>query len=491
MDKKTILVTGANGYIASRLIPRLLEQGYRVRCLARHPERLRQRNWYARVEMVAGDVTRPETLPGAMENVGAAYYLIHSMAAGHGYEHLDLQSARNFARAAKTARVGHIIYLGALADEREELALHLKSRIETGAVLREAGVPVTEFRAGIIVGPGSVSFEMIRFIAEQFPLMVGPLWLRHTTQPIATLNVLDYLMAALERPAPHDVIIEIGGRDRMTYAESMSRFAELRGLKRGMLLLPVVPVWLMAFMVAQLTPVHRSYALPLIQGLKNNSAVNDLPPDPTSAHAEAASLFANIVILDYAEAVRRCLADLKADTVERTWLDLEQDRVRMKHEGMFIDYLRLSSSAPAQAVFAAVCRIGGSDGWPGLDWAWQLRGWMDRVLGGPGMAGRDEPLRAGGRLDFYRVEEFSALAAQDTPGKQRGLLRLRAALKVPGDGWMEWKVTALESGCLLEQTIFFAPRGLPGFLYWYLNNPIHRLVFDRLAQALVRSAEGA
>ncbi len=419
-----ILLTGSSGYIASRLIPRLLEQGYRVRCLARQPERLRRRVWFAQVEMVAGDVARPETLPAALEGVSAAYYLVHSMAAGRGYDRLDLESARNFARAAKDAGVEHIIYLGGLADERQELALHLKSRMESGAALREAGVPVTEFRAGIIVGPGSVSFEMIRFIAEQFPVMVGPAWLRHKSQPIATDNVLDYLLAALTTPACRGQIVEIGGLDVMTYAESMTRFAELRGLRRGMVLLPIVPVWLMAFFIDKLTPVHRSYALPLVEGLKNDSLILDHPPR---------GLFPAIELLSYAESVRRCLADLHPESVERTWLDLDEPKLQIRHEGMLIRYNRLESAASAESVFEAVCRESAG-------------------------------------IRHYRVEN-----------RRENFLRLRAA---PGLSWLEWQVIPRGTGCALEQTAFFAPKGLPGFIRWLFLGPFHHAIFKRLAKTI-------
>ena len=468
----TILVSGASGYIASRLIPRLLQAGYHVRCLARQPERLRRRAWYGQVETAAGNLTRPETLPAAFQGVQACYYLVHSMAAGHGYEELDLLAARNFAQAARQAGVEQIIYLGGLADERERLAGHLRSRIESGAALSEAGVPVTEFRAGVIVGPGSVSFEMIRFIAEQFPVMVGPAWLKHKSQPIATRNVLDYMVAALETPACYGKIIEIGGEDTMTYAESMTRFAQLRGHRRSLLLLPMVPAWFMAFFIDKLTPVHNSYALPLVQGLKNDSLV--LHPTPPE-------LFPELHLLDYTQAVTHALADLHPDTVERTWLDLERDDIEIKHEGMFIAFVRVRSRASAQAVFAAVCGLGGSNGWPAWNGLWQLRGLLDRLFGGPGMRGRDEQLRQGGLLDFYRVEMLID-----------GRLRLRAELKAPGLAWMEWLVLPGcdgKDGCTLEQTAFFAPKGLPGFLYWYLLSPIHRAVFKRLAQGLAGQAE--
>jgi len=428
----TILVTGTSGYIASHLIPRLLESGYHVRCLTRHPERLRRRLWFSQVEMVAGDVARPETLPGALQGIHAAYYLVHSMAAGRGYHSLDLEAARNFAQAAKNAGVEHIIYLGGLADERQQLALHLKSRIESGAALREAGVPVTEFRAGVIVGSGSASFEMIRFMAEQFPLMLGPTWLRHKSQPIAAQNVLDYLIAALTTPACRGQIVEIGGRDVMTYAETMTRFAELRGLKRPMLLLPFIPVWFMAFFIDKLTPTPGAYALPLVEGLKNDSLVLD---------HRALRLFPAIKLLNYAEAVRRSLADLHPDSVERTWLDREKDTLHIKHEGMLIHYRRVSSAAPAASVFAALCQANAEGAIP----------------------------------NFYRVEII-----------RENFLRLRAEplRKAPGQGWVEWQITPRETGCILEQTTFFAPKGLPGFLYAGLLHLSQRAMFERLMEKL-------
>ena len=431
---QTLLVTGATGYIASRLIPRLLAAGYTVRCLARRPERLKARAWAAQVEIVAGDVTRPETLPAAMHNVSAAYYLVHSMSAGHGYDRVDLLSARNFAQAAKAAGVEQIIYLGGLADPHDpELALHLKSRIESGAALREAGVPVTEFRAGVIVGPGSVSFEMIRFIAEQFPLMIGPLWLRHRSQPIATPNVLDFLLAALTTPACRGQIIELGSQETFTYIEVMARYAQLRGLKRLPLLLPLIPPWLMAFFIDLLTPVERSYALPLVEGLQNDSLVRERTP---------LSLFPAIELLDYPSAVQRALAETHPAEMERIWLDLDQDQVTLKHEGMFVDYRRAQIPAPATAVFAALQHL------------------------------TQASLRVG-RIDSFALEFFSAET-----------LRLKVTSPLPGQAWLEWKITPQDSGTRLEQTAFFAPHGLPGFWHWYLLSPFYRRALEKLLQKL-------
>ncbi len=401
-------MTGATGYIASRLVPLLLEKGCRVRCLARNPERLRARGWYEQVEVIAGDVTRPATLPAALRGVRAAYYLIHNMSAGHGYDRLDLESARNFGQAAQAAGVEHIIYVGGLADPDDpNLALHLKSRIECGAALAEAGVPVTEFRAGVIVGPGSVSFEMIRFIAEQFPLMVGPRWLIHRSQPIATPDILAYLTAALEMPECRGQVIELGCETARAYIEVMTEYAQIRGLKRLPLLLPLIPPAWMAFFIDQLTPVAYSYALPLVEGLQNDSLVRERTP---------LSLFPDIKPLDYAEAVRRALADTHPDKVERAWLDLDQDQARMLHEGMFIDYRRKHLPGE-QAVLPSA------------------------------------PSRLPFGVQFRQIER-----------QTKTLLRLKAEPFSWGECWLEWDITRRDR---LEQTLFFLPNGLPGALFGY------------------------
>lgn len=230
MDKKLVLVTGATGYIASRLIPELLERGYRVRCLARQPLRLKTRTWFPYVEVVRGDVMDPSTLAPTMEGVHTAYYLIHNMSSGQGYTSLEQSGAQNFASAAEKVGVAHLIYLGGLADPGEKISYHMRSRIDTGEALRQGIVPVTEFRAGVIVGPGSISFEMIRFMTELMPVIFGPVWLQNKAQPIAAQNVIDYLLAALESSADRSQVLEIGGPDRMSYAELMQTYGRLRGL---------------------------------------------------------------------------------------------------------------------------------------------------------------------------------------------------------------------------------------------------------------------
>src|SRR5687767_7857590 len=272
-SSKLILVTGATGYIASRLIPRLLDHDYRVRCLAREPRRIQGRSWFPHVELVQGEVTIPSTLAPALDGVQTAYYLIHNMTFGHGYTERELEGARAFASAAEEAGIEHIIYLGGLADPEQHIAPHMRSRIETGRMLREGKVPVTEFRAGVITGSGSISFEMIRFMTELFPLVPGPTWMKNKSQPIAIQNVVDYLCAALENPNGRGGIFEIGGPDITTYGDLMMRYARVRGLERKMILLPGIPIWFMAFGVGLMTPVPRPIAHALIGGLANDSVV--------------------------------------------------------------------------------------------------------------------------------------------------------------------------------------------------------------------------
>jgi len=419
-----ILVSGATGYIASRLIPRLLEAGYRVRCLARSPQKLRHRAWFSQVEVVAGDVTRPASLSAAMQGVSTAYYLIHSMAAGHGYQRIDLESARNFAGAAKKAGVEHIIYVGGLADPREKLALHLLSRIESGVALREAGVPVTEFRAGVIAGPGSVSFEMIRFIAEQFPLMIGPDWLRHRSQPIATSDIIEYLLAAQVTPECRGEIVELGCEKSRSYIEVMEEFARIRGLKRKTLLLPFIPPLVMAFLIDKLTPVEFSYALPLVEGLQNDSLVLE----PT-----ARRLFPSIEPLDYAEAVRQSLADLDPRRIERVWLDAGQEHVRLKHEGFLVDY-RVSDLPQSH-----------------------------------------EDTKKLGDLVPSWLKNFPRVSGWETVSQPEGSpLLLKAQGNLPGELWLEQSATPEGK---TSRTLFFAPKGLPGFLYWHMLLILKREIF--------------
>ena len=474
MTSKLILVTGANGYIASLLIPRLLEQGYRVRALVRHPERLAGRLWLDGVEPVQGDVHEPGGLDAAMAGVHTAYYLIHSMASGRGYTRVDLEAARQFTDAAQRARVEHIIYLGGLADPKAAtLSSHMRSRIETGNTLRLGQVPVTEFRAGVITGPGSISFEMIRFLTECFPVLPGPAWLRNRVQPIAATNVVDYLVAALDHPEARGGIYEVGGPEVMQYAQTMLRYARQRGLKRLLFTLPGVPVWLMAHFVDWLTPVPYPIATPLVGGLSSDSVVQD---------PAARQMFPEVNPISYEEAVSQSLQALNPGTVERVWVGMGHDVVSTRCEGFFLDYRHVEVNASSSKVWCVLAALGGENGWLYADWLWRLRGWIDRLLSpqGAGTTTRGRAASAaapkvGDAIDYYRVEEI----------EENRLIRLHSKLCAPGEGWMEWRIV----GSTLMQTAFFAPRGLPGFLYWYLLGPLHRLVFRGLIREIKRRGE--
>lgn len=471
MNNKLILVTGASGYIASRLIPRLLQQGYRVRVLARRRENLVGRAWHSRVEIFEGDITKPHQIAAALENVRTAYYLIHNMQIGRGYTRIEMEGARNFTFAAKSADVGHIIYLGGLANPNDKhLAPHLRSRMETGETLMQSGVPVTEFRAGVIAGSGSISFEMIRFMAEALPVIVGPTWLRNQAQPIATENVIDYLIAALENFNKQNRIFEIGGDQIATYGDLMLRYARVRGLKRKLIMLPGIPLWFMAMGVGMLTPVPRQIAYALIGGLAGDSIVQ---------HDEARRIFPNIKLINFDDATKKTLENLNPSSIERIWEGLGRDAAHIKHEGFFIDYRRVEINALPESVYQVLTSLGGEHGWLHANWLWKLRGWMDKLFGGPGLRGRNDTLIENSFIDYYRVEAMEL----------NRLLRLYSELRAPGDGWMEWRVEAFENGTLLTQTAFFAPRGLPGFLYWHLLDPLHRLVFRGLIKAIKRQSE--
>ena len=476
MTSELVLVTGANGYIASLLIPRLLEQGYRVRALVRRPERLAGRLWLDRVEPVQGDVHEPGGLDAAMAGVHTAYYLIHSMASGHGYTRVDLEAAGRFADAAQRARVEHIVYLGGLADPKAAtLSPHMRSRIETGNTLRLGQVPVTEFRAGVITGPGSISFEMIRYLTECFPVLPGPNWLRNQVQPIAATNVVDYLIAALDHPEARGSIYELGGPEVMQYAQTMLRYARLRGLKRLLFTLPGVPIWLMAHFVDWLTPVPYPIATPLVGGLSADSVVQD---------PAARQTFPEVNPISYEEAVTRSLQALHPGTVERVWVGMGHEVVSTRCEGFFLDYRHVEVMAAPAQVWKVLAKLGGMNGWLYADWLWRLRGWIDRLISPPRTQRPtkerqffDVPPKVGDAIDYYRVEEI----------EESRLIRLRSELCAPGEGWMEWRIV----GSSLMQTAFFAPRGLPGFLYWYLLGPLHRLVFRGLIREIKRRAEAA
>lgn len=462
---------------------RLLEGGHRVRCLARDPARIQGRSWQSHVEVIAGDCLQPETLPSAMSGMDVAFYLVHSMAAGRDFEERDVRAAQNFAMAAKAEGVKRIIYLGGLGDPTSELSNHLRSRQQTGVVLRESGVPVTEFRAAVIVGSGSLSFEIIRYLAERVPVMICPRWVYTRAQPIAIQNVLEYLVAAIDVPESAGRTIEIGGADVLTYGDMLRGYARVRGLKRWLLPVPVLTPRLSSYWVHLVTPVPAVIAQPLIQGLRNDVVVRD--------HS-AGRIFPHIKPVNYDTAVRAALASLEAGQVETAWSDAvassqgDVTPVRLTtHEGLILERRQRLVNAPAGLVFDTFARLGGAIGWLYMDWAWQVRGFLDRLIGGVGLRrGRRHPqeIRVGDALDFWRVEAVE-------PGR---LLRLRAEMKVPGRAWLEFKCEPRGGNeSVLSQTAFFAPRGLTGLVYWYVLYPAHALIFSGLIDRIARRAESS
>jgi len=475
-----ILVTGATGYIGGRLVPELLRHGYRVRVLVREVDRIRGRSWFSQVDVCQGDVLKPEALDGVMEGVSAAYYLIHSMNTADDFHRRDVTAASNFANAAEQGGVKQIIYLGGLGDPETELSNHLRSRQATGDTLRQGRVPVTEFRAAVIVGSGSLSFEMIRYLTELIPIMVCPRWVFTHIQPIAIHDVLEYLVAALETPTSAGEIVEIGGDGIMTYGDMMLQYAEVRGLKRLLVLVPVLTPRLSSYWVHWMTPIPASIVHPLIEGLRNEVIVRD---------DKARQLFPTIEPVDYKTAVGQALDNLEAGEVETTWNDALTSSqgdvtpvILTTHDGMLIEQRQHSVLASPKQVYSAFTRLGGEHGWP-QNWLWQLRGILDRLVGGVGFRrGRRDPdeLRVGDVLDFWRVEALDP----------DHLLRLRAEMKVPGRAWLQFEAVPQENGrTILTQTAYFAPKGLFGFLYWYALYPIHGLIFSSMIRQLAARAE--
>lgn len=479
--ERLILVTGVTGYVGGRLVPKLLEAGYRVRCFVRDKDRLQGYPWLDQVEVAQGDALEPASLVRAMQGVSAAYYLMHGMQGRQTYIDHDLRMARNFKAAAEETHIERIIYLGELVDPAANLSPYLRSRHETGYLLRQGGARVTEFRAGMIVGAGSVLFEMIRYLTERQPVLICPRWFYSLAQPISISDVLSYLVTALETPESMGKLIEIGGATRLSYAEMLRDYAAERGLKRLRIPVPVYTSRLSSYWVHMVTPLHWRVILPLIEGLRANSLVQD---------DLFQRLFPQIQPIDFRTAVHLALGHIQSENVETSWSDAlviaqgDSRPVRLTTvEGMMLERRTLQVNLPPEVVFRSYTGLGGDRGWLYLNWTWQVRGWVDKLVGGVGLRrGRRHPdeIRVGESLDYWRVEAIQ-------PGRS---IRLRAEMKVPGKAWLEFQSNPQpDGGTLLSQTAYFAPRGLAGFLYWYLLYPIHAFIFSGMIRQVARRAQ--
>jgi uncharacterized protein YbjT (DUF2867 family) len=447
-----VLLTGATGYIGGRLLRRFEEAGRPVRCLARNPERIRATA--STTEVVQGDCLDQGSLDLAFTGVETAYYLVHSMSVGADFAAVDRHAAANFGRAAARAGVGRIIYLGGLADQARSLSSHLQSRAETGSVLRASGVPVIEFRASIVVGAGSLSFQMIEALVERLPVMVCPRWVATMTQPIAVADVVAYLWAAQELGHTGGEVFEIGGPDVVSYGDIMREYARLRGLRRWLLPIPLLTPHLSGLWLALVTPAQSRVGRALVEGLKNPTVVR------SSAAFDAFHIPPTPLRLAVATAI--------------------EDGARLRQK---VDTRTTVVDAAPSQVFVPIRRIGGSNGWYFADILWRARGWVDVLLGGVGMGrGRRDPdiCEVSDVIDGWTVDAYE-------PDRR---LRLSADLKLPGRGWLEFQVTPLDDSrrSLLRQTATFDPRGLLGRTYWFILRPVHEWMFSGLLNEIARRA---
>jgi len=469
-----VLITGVTGYVGARLPAPLLREGFGVRVLVRDPTRLPNAAWVQQVDTCVGDVLDGHSLAKAMVGVRFCYYLIHGMGGGPGFHDRDLEAAKSFGKAALAAGVERVIYLGGLGDPDSDLSEHLRSRQETGAVLTKYGPPVTEFRAAVIVGSGSTSFEMIRYLTERLPIMICPSWVATKVQPIGIEDMLAYLVEALTVPGSAGTVVEVGGADVLTYGSMMQEYARLRGLRRWLVSVPVLTPRLSSYWVHLITPLQSAVAQPLIEGLRNEVVVRD---------GQARLLFPGIHPIPYGRSVEKALENLTAESVEaetaaRTAAD-DLAVVANNYCGMIIDRRRVLVGTPPEFVYKTFVNVGGDSGWYHADLLWRIRGMVDRLLGGVGMRrkkARQEKLAPGDELDFWRVEVLK-------PGR---MMRLRAEMKLPGGAWLQFEAWPVGGGTLLEQTAFFAPRGLPGLAYWWLLYPIHVWMFGKLMRAVAQ-----
>lgn len=476
-QRDLILITGATGYVGGRLLRELEAQGCRVRCLARRPEFLEPRV-AASTQLARGDLLDPPSLRAALEGVHTAYYLVHSMASGGTFEEADRQAARSFAEAAREAGVRRIIYLGGLGGG-PRLSPHLASRQEVGRILRESGVPTIEFRASIVIGSGSLSFEMIRGLVDRLPVMITPRWVRIMAQPIAIEDVVAYLVGSLDAEVEGSMVLEIGGADRVSYQDIMLEYARQRGLRRLMIPVPVLTPRLSSLWLGLVTPVYAGIGRTLVDSISNETLVTD----------DLAMRVFDIRPRGIEAAIERALRNEDREFAETRWSDALSSRDVAREWGgvrfgsRLVDSRSARVACPPAEAFRAIRRIGGDTGWYYGNWLWRVRGFLDLLVGGAGLRrGRRSPdsLLPGDTVDFWRVEAVE-------PDR---LLRLFSEMKVPGRAWLQFEVEAGDSESLIRQTAIFDPVGLMGLAYWYALYPLHALVFAGMLRGIVKELAG-
>lgn len=466
-----VLVTGATGYIGGRLISDLLEKGIEVRVLIRDASRIEGKTWEDRVDVCVGDLLKPETLVDALKDIDTAYYLVHSMYGGKDYAKKDRQAANNFVQSGQHLK--QVIYLGGLLPNTKNISEHLSSRSEVGKILRK-GLPTLEFRAGPIIGSGSASFEMVRYLTERLPIMVAPKWIHHQVQPIAVRDVMRYLVRALDQS--YQGVIDIGA-DVLTFKEMMNGYAKTRGLTRTIITVPVLAPKLAALWVGLVTPISNSLAVPLIEGV-----IHPIVGDTTRAK----EAFPEICPLPYIESVERAVNHVKRGDIETRWSGAQSSESTYsvsEWHGLVTERrsIHIEDVIP-EDVFNIFTSLGGDKGWLVWKWAWEARGLIDKLIGGPGLRrGRRHPVQLlpGETLDFWRVEEVY----------KPETMRLRAEMKVPGRAWLEWQAMPEGNGARLVQTALFEPSGLWGMLYWRSLYPIHKFIFDDMIRAIAEEAK--
>lgn len=471
-----ILLTGASGYIGGRLLPSLEQQGYQLRCLARHPEILKPRIGTS-TEVVAGDVLDRASLEHALRGVDVAYYMVHSMRSTGSFEDTDRMGARNFSEAAKAAGVKGLIYVGGLGRDDEQLSAHLRSRHEVGDILRHSGLPVCEFRASAVIGSGSASFELIRGLVERLPIMLTPKWVKGKAQPIAIDDLLDYLMEALRIPTAQYRIYEVGGADQVSYADMMRAYGHQRGLRPLIIPVPVLTPWLSALWLGLVTPLYARIGRAIIASIVHVTVVRD----------NVALTTFTVRPMGIEEAIRRALALEEKHFSATRWSDAISSSGRLPSWGgvrfgtRIVDSRTLTVHAPAPVVFRCIERLGGDHGWYAWNWLWHLRGFIDLLQGGVGMR-RGRPsstsLRVGDTVDTFRVEAIE-------PNRR---LRLKSEMMLPGRAWLEFEATELGSVTQIRQTAIFDPLGLKGQLYWYSLYVPHEFVFNGMIRGIARAA---